>query len=134
MNSFIISLDESYAAAKKARGILTFSDLEQFTLRLLGEPTPGGTVRTPLCREIRESFSEIYIDEYQDINPLQDMIFSLLSKENNRFMVGDVKQSIYRFRNAKADIFLNYLKEFPPLGEKGKTAKILLPENHRSQK
>lgn len=134
MNSFIIALDDAYAAAKKARGILDFSDLEQFTLELLGQPTPGGIVRTDLCRGLRQSLSEIYIDEYQDINPLQDTIFRLLSREDNLFMVGDVKQSIYRFRNARADIFLGYLKDFPILEESDKKAKIFLPENHRSQK
>ncbi|MDD4124545.1 MAG: UvrD-helicase domain-containing protein [Eubacteriales bacterium] len=134
MNGFIIRLDDKYASAKKARGILDFADLEQFTLELLGEHTPGGVVRSELCGEIRKGFAEIYIDEYQDINPLQDMIFRLLSKENNRFMVGDVKQSIYRFRNAKADIFLGYLKSFPTLDKNESEAKIFLPENHRSKK
>lgn len=80
----------------------------------------GGYSPTPVCLHIRENTDEIYIDEYQDINALQDLIFTLVSRGGNRFMVGDVKQSIYRFRNAEPDIFLAYRNAF----EDGKRADV----------
>ena len=61
----------------------------------------------------REQFDEIYIDEYQDVDAMQDRIFSLVSRGNNRFMVGDIKQSIYSFRGADTDVFAGYKKSFP---------------------
>ena len=134
MNRFILTVDEMFSEAKRKRGIIEFPDLEQFTLELLGENTAGGVIRTPLCNELRKTIKEIYIDEYQDINPIQDMIFALISKDDNRFMVGDVKQSIYRFRNAHADIFLGYLRDFGDVASDGKNAKIFLSENYRSKK
>ena len=135
MNGFIFKVDEELKKVKKERGVLEFSDLEQYTLELLGENTAGGVIRTPLCKDLRKTIKEIYIDEYQDINPIQDMIFELISRDDDRFMVGDVKQSIYRFRNASADIFLGYLRDFGDVSDAGsKRAKIFLSENYRSKK
>lgn len=134
MNDFIFKVDKMFTDVKKSRGIIEFSDIEQYTLTLLGENTPGGVIRTQVCSELRENIKEIYIDEYQDINPIQDMIFRLLAKNDNRFMVGDVKQSIYRFRKASPDIFLGYLRDFGEVDSDSVEAKVFLSENYRSRK
>lgn len=94
---------------KKRRAIVDFSDLERLAYTLLidadGNPTE-------VARSTSELFDEIYIDEYQDVNSLQDAIFAAVSRENNRFMVGDVKQSIYGFRGAEPDIFQSYRQNY----------------------
>ncbi len=108
MLEFLREFDGRYAALKRERGVIDFADAPHFLLQLLekdGEPTP-------FCLAMRRQIREIYIDEYQDVSPLQDRLFSLLSDGRNRFMVGDVKQSIYRFRNAYPDIFLDYKDRF----------------------
>ncbi|MBQ8325249.1 MAG: UvrD-helicase domain-containing protein [Clostridia bacterium] len=126
---FLTRFEELYDTAKREKGILDFSDAEHFLLELLeqdGKPTP-------LCLSMQERIKEIYIDEYQDVSPLQDRLFTLLSNGNNRFMVGDVKQSIYRFRNAYPDIFLGYKDAYGDTkGEKEAGTRIFLRENFRS--
>ncbi len=95
---------------KLDRGALDFHDLEQFALRLLVDPQTQQP--TFLAREWQEKFKAIFVDEYQDINAAQDLILSALSSEmppGNRFLVGDMKQSIYRFRQADPRIFRSYL-------------------------
>ncbi len=125
--SLIVELDSIFASLKKEKGVLDFTDAEQFAYRLLmdeeGNPTP-------LCKEISASTQEVLIDEYQDTNPLQDAIFSVLASHDNRFMVGDDKQSIYKFRNAYPVIFNNYKKTF----NTEKASLILLRENFRCSK
>lgn len=125
---------ERFAAEKRRRKMLDFSDLEQMTLRLLLQRGSGAP--TAVAREIAERFVEILVDEYQDSNEIQERIFSALSKEErNRFMVGDVKQSIYRFRLADPTIFLEKYKSFTPVAaaQPGEPRKILLSENFRSR-
>jgi len=117
---------EGFRAAKNAAGVLDFHDLEQFSLRLLwrnDEPTE-------LALGLQQRFQRIFIDEYQDINPAQDRILRALGKPaGNRFMVGDVKQSIYRFRQAAPEIFQGYAAEWK--GEQGNS--LFLSENFRSR-
>ena len=134
VRSFIEQLDKRYGAAKKEANALDFADFEQKTLSLLqvkGED--GAYYPSELCLRKRSGFKEVLIDEYQDVNPVQDRIFSLLSGGGSRFMVGDVKQSIYRFRNAYPDIFLGYKENYPDYEEGKDTgrARILLRENFR---
>ncbi|MBO5981210.1 MAG: UvrD-helicase domain-containing protein, partial [Clostridia bacterium] len=120
---FLFEFDDTYTNVKEKAGVIDFSDQEHLMLKLLekdGNPTP-------LCLEIKKQFDEIYVDEYQDTNPLQDRIFTLLSADN-RFMVGDVKQSIYRFRSAHPDIFKSYCNTF---GKTKNTEKVILRENFR---
>lgn len=126
-------LDRCFFAEKLSRGILDFSDLEQLTLKLLVEKD-GGKIRfTQTAREISERFDEILVDEYQDTNPAQDMIFRAVSRDGkNLFMVGDVKQSIYSFRQARPEIFMERAKSCAPYG-KGFPAKIILGRNFRSR-
>lgn len=98
----------AYGAAKKEKGWIDFSDLEHFCLRILLDKTstPAHPVPSAAALELRDSYAEVMIDEYQDTNGVQELITQLVSKENNRFMVGDIKQSIYRFRLADPTLFL----------------------------
>ncbi|MDO4173351.1 MAG: helicase-exonuclease AddAB subunit AddA [Eubacteriales bacterium] len=99
---------DAYQAEKLRRGVVDFNDLEHFAVELL---TDADGKPTPLAREMH--FSEIMVDEYQDTNAVQDAIFRAVSDdENNIFMVGDVKQSIYRFRLANPDIFLQKYQSY----------------------
>ncbi len=134
INKFLEALETRYEALKQEMGVLDYTDFEEKALLLL-ETTDslGNAVPTELCLKKRGSFDEILIDEYQDVNPLQDKLFRLLASGSHRFMVGDVKQSIYRFRNAYPDIFLGYKEDFPDIdcAENSETAKIYLRENFR---
>ncbi|PYX64467.1 MAG: hypothetical protein DMG78_30560, partial [Acidobacteria bacterium] len=118
-----------FATSKRAIGTIDFHDLEQFSLRLLWS---GGSV-TDLAAEWQRRFKFVFVDEYQDINPAQDQILGALSRSDeaaNRFMVGDVKQSIYRFRQADPGIFQSYAAKWSK-GHQG-TA-LRLSENFRSR-
>jgi ATP-dependent helicase/nuclease subunit A len=104
---------EELAARKRERGLLDFADLEQFALDLLWDR--GRNQPTDLARRLRQRFRWVFVDEYQDINPAQDLILRALSREaphGNRFLVGDVKQSIYRFRRADPVIFRKYARDW----------------------
>ena len=124
-----------YRKEKRRRHVLDFSDLEHETIRLLYGSSECRT--TAVAREISERYCEILVDEYQDSNEVQDAIFRAISRqEQNLFMVGDVKQSIYRFRLADPGIFLQKYKTYVPYLEAkdGEPRKILLSENFRSKK
>ena len=115
---------------KRALSVLEFSDVERFALRLLFE----NGEKTDLARSLAEDYDEIYVDEYQDVNPLQNRIFEALSR-GNRYLVGDVKQSIYRFRGACPTIFSELRETYPMVGEQsaereGK-GRIFFEENYR---
>lgn len=124
LTKMIIRLDEIFSSAKAEKGILDFTDAEQLAHKLLIDENGG---LTTLCKEISAGIEEVLVDEYQDTNPLQDAIFAALANKNNRFMVGDDKQSIYRFRNAYPDIFNAYKKSF--ITDKAQC--IFLRENFR---
>lgn len=118
---------------KGRRHVLDFGDLEHRTLDLLLGKRRAGP--TNAAREIGRRFREVMVDEYQDTNEVQDQIFAALSSETNRcFLVGDVKQSIYRFRLADPQIFLQKYETFADAGqaEPGEGRRILLSENFRS--
>ena len=125
--------DEAYGKEKKRRGIVDFSDQEHLTVRLLlnGEGAP-----TPLAREISRRFTEIMVDEYQDVSEVQDLIFQAVSQDGkNIFMVGDARQSIYRFRLADPSIFLKKYLSYPDAGSaaEGQARRVILPDNFRSR-
>lgn len=123
--------DEKLNSEKKSRGIVDFGDLEHMTYRLFYD---GGN-KTPFAQEQSLRYDEIYIDEYQDVNELQDRIFSAVSKKTNRFMVGDIKQSIYGFRGASPEIFSGYRDRFPKYDQKAAEASTLfLSDNFRSDR
>lgn len=123
-----------FAKAKAERAILDFSDLEHYAVRLLVSETPDGFVTTETAKQIRERFDEIMVDECQDSNRIQDLLTWSISGEEegrpNRFMVGDVKQSIYKFRMAMPELFMKKYEEY---GEEGPFRKIVLGRNFRSR-
>ena len=132
LSIFMRSFEKRFSEEKRRRKLITFGDMERYALDLLYDrkkETP-----TELALALREAYDEIYIDEYQDTNELQDLIFRLISKEDNRFNVGDIKQSIYAFRGAKPEIFSKLLDSRPKYtkGCSEKAVKIFLSENFRS--
>lgn len=126
---------DEYDKMKKRRRVLDFSDLEHKTLDLLlGKRRYGPTV---IAAEVGQRFREVMVDEYQDSNEVQDAIFSAITgKRKNCFMVGDVKQSIYRFRLADPEIFLDKYSRYVPAesAKTGEGRKVLLSSNFRSGK
>ena len=123
----------SFQAAKKERGVVDFNDLEHFALAVLcDKDAPEGELRpSAQALALREKYEEVMVDEYQDTNGVQEAILSLVARDDNLFAVGDVKQSIYRFRLADPQLFLKKQREYPTLGEK--YARIDLSENYRSR-
>jgi ATP-dependent helicase/nuclease subunit A len=122
---------DSFDEAKREAGGVDFADLEQFALRLLWDTQAKSA--TPLAREWQARFKFVFVDEYQDINEAQDTILRAVSREGeqaNRFLVGDVKQSIYRFRLADPKIFQAYKKLWSENKSGGQT--IPLSHNFRS--
>ena len=118
---------------KKELNAYEFSDIEHFAVELLIERTPEGYKKTDLAEELSQKYAEILIDEYQDVNKSQDMLFEALSrKSQNLFVVGDVKQCIYRFRQAMPEIFLERREALPPFKDTA-PAKIILDRNFRSR-
>ncbi len=128
--------DRLYAAEKRREGLVDFSDLEHMACGMLVDKASGEP--SSLARELSHRYREIMVDEYQDVNAVQDMIFRALSQDgNNLFMVGDVKQSIYRFRLADPTIFLDKYESYADYGSAesdDEPLRILLQENFRSRK
>ncbi|NDO45605.1 helicase-exonuclease AddAB subunit AddA [Clostridium sp. MD294] len=128
---------EEYKNVKKEKRILDFGDYEHFCLEILLEKgsTPENILPTEAAIELQKKYEEVFTDEYQDSNLIQEMILSSVSKKTigkyNRFMVGDVKQSIYGFRLAMPEIFMQKYNEYAL--EEGKEQKILLSQNFRSR-
>ena len=124
----------AYQSEKRRRNAADFSDQEHEAIRLLigadGAPTE-------LAHTVSQRYREIMVDEYQDTNEVQNRIFEAISREGkNLFTVGDVKQSIYRFRLADPRIFLRHYRDYPPEAEaaEGESAKLLLSRNFRSRR
>ncbi|MGL4382103.1 MAG: UvrD-helicase domain-containing protein, partial [Bacilli bacterium] len=99
---YALAFNQSLLQAKKEQGYLEFNDLEQYALNLLYDENDNFT---NVAISLQQHFNEIMIDEYQDTNPIQEKIVLALSNQHNMFMVGDLKQSIYRFRNATSQLF-----------------------------
>lgn len=117
---------------KRKRGLIDFSDMEHLALRILVSTDENGNMTpTPVAQEYRDYFEEILVDEYQDTNNVQDTLIWAVSRGDNVFMVGDVKQSIYRFRNARPKLFMDKYEDYqlnPAHGEM-----IALRTNFRSR-
>jgi len=127
-------LDGRFAAEKRRRRMLDFGDLEHEAIRLLTDRYTGRP--TAAAREVASRYAEVLVDEYQDSNEIQERIFAALSPDGRgRFLVGDVKQSIYRFRLADPSIFLRKYKTYAPAARAGdgEPRKLLLSENFRSR-
>jgi ATP-dependent helicase/nuclease subunit A len=138
--SLVADFAERYTRMKDADGAVDFADLEQLTLRSLKLEGVEPITPSALARNYQYQFKQVLVDEYQDINEVQDAILSLLSREclkgggnleSNLFCVGDVKQSIYRFRLAEAKQFLDRRAEYLKAGSHGKV--IDLQTNFRSR-
>lgn len=124
LQAFMQDFSEQYLQAKIQENAFEFSDIAHFAIQILEE--------NPDIRELyQEKYHEVMVDEYQDNNHTQERMLELLSNGHNRFMVGDIKQSIYRFRQADPQIFNQKFKDFQEHPEHGKL--ILLKENFRSQ-
>ena len=121
--ALVIEFMEKYKEEKLAAGVLDFGDLEHYTYQVLSE-------NEDIAAEYKEGFHEIYTDEYQDSNILQEKILSLIARDSGRFMVGDVKQSIYKFRRANPDIFIEKYNAYKSEGE---NLRIDLNTNFRSR-
>lgn len=131
------SFAEKFDSLKREKAVVDFSDLEHFALRILGQTDESGILRpTEAALAYQKQFKEVFIDEYQDTNMVQETILQLVKKpteENgNLFMVGDVKQSIYRFRLAEPNLFLQKYLSFTHDGiDHG--LRIDLAQNFRSR-
>lgn len=121
--------DMAYKREKLRISALEYSDVTRYTYNLLWQ----GEERTAIAYSERQKYRAIYIDEYQDVNALQHKIFEAISSDENRFMVGDIKQSIYGFRGADPTIFRDMKTAFPTLGTEGDrpSASIFMSENFR---
>ena len=125
-----------YGEVKKEKNVIDFADLEHLALQILADRLPDGTYRpTAVCRAYRQYFAEVLIDEYQDSNEIQELLLQLISREDegdcNRFMVGDVKQSIYKFRLARPEIFMDKYAHYAP--DDPQRERIELDANFRSR-
>ena len=109
LKNLLVEFMFKFASKKKEKNVVDFNDIEHFALKILiGENGEA----TELAKKYREKFQEIAIDEYQDSNLVQEQILTSISKGNNIFMVGDVKQSIYKFRQARPELFLEKYKNY----------------------
>ena len=117
--AYLLRFDEKYSALKLERGVLDYNDLEHKALALLQNEE--------VAKEVREKYRYVFVDEYQDVNPVQEAIVSRISGEN-LFLVGDVKQSIYGFRGSKSRFFVEKQQEF----EEGNGNNLAMTRNFRS--
>ena len=136
ISDLVISFENKYQEKKREKGIIDFNDIEHFALEILTDKDEYGNILpSDVAKTYVEKFSEIFIDEYQDSNLVQEVLLSTIAKVEvpNRFMVGDVKQSIYRFRQAKPEIFLEKYANYDT-EEGSENRKIMLYKNFRSRK
>lgn len=121
---------------KTKKNLLSFSDIELLTVKLLAVPFENSYQKTEQAKEISARYDAVMVDEFQDVNDVQDLIFKCVSTdENNLFVVGDVKQSIYGFRQAKPEIFINRKSMYNRYDENNPQypATIILDKNFRSR-
>lgn len=127
---------QNYAILKKEKALVDFSDLEHYALAILlaEESTVDESKPSEVARALQAKFSEVLVDEYQDTNLVQETLLTLVTKKDpgNMFMVGDVKQSIYRFRHAEPSLFINKYNQFAE--ESHPAYRIDLARNFRSRK
>ena len=116
--------DEIYSKYKKDVNGLDFNDLEKYALKILENEA--------IRKAVQDKYKYVFVDEYQDVNEVQEKIISLVSGKDNRFMVGDIKQSIYRFRHCDPEIFISKSKEFSSEQDYAKLIKLNC--NFRSDK
>jgi ATP-dependent helicase/nuclease subunit A len=137
LTEIVLEFSERFNRRKKERNILDFNDLEHFCLKILIDyDEEKNIVPSEVAKNFKEYFDEVLVDEYQDSNNVQETIVSLVSRKEsdnpNVFMVGDVKQSIYRFRQAKPELFIDKYNTYQV--NQGMNRKIQLYKNFRSRK
>lgn len=133
LKDVIIEFDKEFKNKKRERNIIDFNDIEHYALKILVKKDKNGDyVPTDVAKKYQEKFEEIAIDEYQDSNEVQEYILNVVSRKNNLFMVGDVKQSIYKFRQACPELFLDKYDKYG-LEENDNGLKIQLFKNFRSR-
>ena len=126
-----IAFHKAYRDMKQEQGIMDFSDLEHLCLALLVEPgTEDNPQPSEVAKELKDTFKEIMVDEYQDTNGVQETIINLISRVDNRFYVGDVKQAIYSFRMADSSLFMEKYNTYG--GTDAVERRIDLAKNFRS--
>jgi len=134
LKNLILEFSDRFKYKKREKNIIDFNDIEHFALELLvKKDDKGNLISTEIANEYKEKFEEIAIDEYQDSNLVQEYILRSISKGNNIFMVGDVKQSIYKFRQARPELFLEKYEKYSIDKEQGRDLKIKLFKNFRSR-
>ncbi len=122
----ICDIDREFKAKKIEKAIADFNDVEHYALQILSNKDVG--------ERYKNKYKYIFIDEYQDSNRLQEELLNSIKRDNNLFMVGDVKQSIYRFRLADPTIFNEKCDNYPSSGNEGLNRRIDLTQNFRSRK
>ena len=128
---FLVRYDNNYREEKKNLGVAEFNDIMHYALELLVDEEDN---ITDIALSLKDRYKEIYTDEYQDTSYVQERILDAISKDNNRFMVGDIKQSIYGFRQARPDIFNDkYISYSSKADEESSNCKIILSKNFRSR-
>ena len=136
LQNLILDFEKEFSNRKREKNIVDFNDIEHFALNiLLKKDEDGNIIPSDIAKKYQEKFEEIAIDEYQDSNLVQEYILTSISKNNNIFMVGDVKQSIYKFRQAMPELFLSKYKNYKIKEEKNEdeNLKIQLFKNFRSR-
>lgn len=137
LTELVKQFKQRFTEQKREKAIVDFSDLEHYCLQLLMDDTsdPQHVVPSSVARQFKTKFTEVLVDEYQDTNLVQETILKLISDQDgsgNMFMVGDVKQSIYRFRHAEPSLFIDKYKRFAE--QKSPAKRIDLASNFRSRK
>ena len=132
LENLILEFSYNFTEKKKEKNCIDFNDIEHFALKILLDQNGEKTI---IAKKYEEKFNEIAIDEYQDSNLVQEAIINSISKGNNIFMVGDVKQSIYKFRQARPELFLKKYEQYKNNEEKTENdnLKIQLFRNFRSR-
>lgn len=137
LTELVLEFGEKFSQKKKEKNILDFNDLEHLCLKILSDKDENGNIiPSKTAIEFKNLFDEVLVDEYQDSNNVQETIIELVSRRKdefpNVFMVGDVKQSIYRFRQAKPELFMEKYINYTL--EESNNRKIQLYKNFRSRK
>ena len=135
LKKVVLEFEETYGKVKLERNVIDFNDIEHLALKILLKEEDGEYVPTEVAKKYKDKFEETAIDEYQDSNMVQEYILTSISKGNNIFMVGDVKQSIYKFRQAMPELFLSKYEKYKLKKDKTENddLKIQLFKNFRSR-
>lgn len=134
LKDLILEFSQKFYQRKREKNIMDFSDMEHLALKILVKKDENGNVvKSEIAKKYENKFEEIAIDEYQDSNLVQEYILTSVSRGNNIFMVGDVKQSIYKFRQARPKLFLDKYDSYKLEPVNGEDRKIQLFKNFRSR-